>query len=166
VQPLIVAEQLHVERALVEDESFERPAAGDRYDSAFRPRPGARTQCPDKAHEIARFLFRQIGERRHPGTGQPLTKERRQIRIASQRYSQRNGRAELAAVAVAAVAAGTTADEHLASGIRRLSRGKSTNQQDEQIQNRHAQSFHDAPSRAQCSPAHTVWQAGGLHDEC
>jgi hypothetical protein len=52
VQRLIVAEQLHVVRAAVEDETLEHPAAVERHLSALRPRARAGPQRAQEAHHV------------------------------------------------------------------------------------------------------------------
>ena len=120
VDPAIVSQQLEVVRALIEDQTRKRAAAGERDGGADRSGAVARLQRPQIADEIAGLGLTQVRKRRHARGRQPLAKERRQILVAPRRHARRNAGTELAAVSVAAVAAGAAAHEDLPPRIGRL----------------------------------------------
>ena len=151
VQRLIVAQQLHVDRAAIEDEAFEHAAASKRHLRPLGPRPRPRAQRADVTHDVRGFPFRERAERGHAGARQPLAKERRQVDVASKRDACRDSRAQLTTVAVAAVTARASRDEHLAAGVRRLRRADGRGNQREEKWNDDSWCAHGSASRAKCS---------------
>ena len=124
MQLAIVAEQLHVELALVEDEAFERPATGERHLRALGRRAPARFQRPQETESgQAASRLVQIRECRHAGRRKALTEHGRQFLIRARRDAQSRCSGQLSAVAVAAVAAGAALREDLSSSIGRLRDG-------------------------------------------
>src|SRR5207244_7663896 len=109
---------------LIEDETRELAAASERDRCANGPGPVGRLQGAQVANEIGGFRVAQACERRHAGGRQPLSKERRQLLVGPRGHARRNAWSELAAVPVAPVAAGASADKDLTARIGRgLGRG-------------------------------------------
>ena len=113
----VVAEQLQVAVGLVEDQAFELAAVGERDGGSDRAGAAARTERAQEPHEAVTLGGGQAGESRHARGGPALAHERVELLIGLRRGPHRDRGTELAAVAVAAVAAGAAVDEHAAARL-------------------------------------------------
>src|SRR3954470_16200949 len=101
----IVAEHLHVELALIEDEALQIRRADDDL-CALRRGAAARLDGSEELNQRARIGVAEVRERGHAGSGKALAEQRPELLVCMRRHARRDAGPELAAVGVAAVAAG------------------------------------------------------------
>jgi hypothetical protein len=71
----VIAQQLKIQRALVEDETFDDATVRSRELRPQRLGPGTRPQRAQVANQLAGFCARQVRKCRHAGGRQPLFEE-------------------------------------------------------------------------------------------
>ena len=120
VHRAIVAEQLQLSLALVEDHAFERSPVRQPHRRATGP-GGRGAQRPKKGHEVRGFGARQIRERRHAGAGHAVTNDRFELLIAAQRHPRQDRRSKLTAAACRSMTRRAPAGKHLPARLSRLS---------------------------------------------
>src|SRR5207344_425440 len=112
VHSAVVAKELQLAVALVEDDALERPATRKRHATSTRSGTRARTQRPQERHKVRGLGPRKRGKGRHSRTGHALANHGFELLIVAQGYACDDRRPQFAAGSLGPVAIGTTAGKN------------------------------------------------------
>ena len=152
MDPAIVADELQIGRALIDDEAAQRAAAGERDRRVDLAGPAARPQRPEMPDEIRDLRVADVRERRHAGARQAAAHDGGELFVGPRRDAAGNRGTELAAAAVGAVARRAAAREDLPAGIGRLEEREEArcDERGEQHGGRHGVNLPPKPPRLYC----------------